>query len=425
MRILMLVATSVATDTRVLREASALVQAGHSVHIIGKAVPEGYAPPPGITVTSAGRPPLSSQRTTALGPMRAFLRWFLLPRVRARGFGLWAAQASHQAASLQFDAVHAHDFTALEAGAALAEQRAVPLVYDSHELWSGRQRQYRPTPLQDLRDRATEQRLGASAAAVITVGDGVAQALRQRYGWQHVHVVRNTFPLNSDGSATVGAAEESATQSIAESQFSRTTLANHPADAALASAGSAGEHAPMPQPKGLVYAGRVDAHRELETVIAAAHMLDLLVTLIGPADDGWLARHRDALQAAGVAVRPALPVDGVTALLREQGLALITHTDTFESYRLAMPNKLFHAVHAGVPMVASDAPAVKEIVDRYRLGQTYRIGDPADLARAVREVVTNYPGYLANIAAAAPELSWESDARTLMRVYDDIARAAG
>ena len=38
----MLVATSVATDTRVLREARALVGEGHEVLIIGKDVPEGF-----------------------------------------------------------------------------------------------------------------------------------------------------------------------------------------------------------------------------------------------------------------------------------------------------------------------------------------------------------------------------------------------
>jgi hypothetical protein len=38
----MLVATSVATDTRVLREARALVSEGHEVQIIGKDVPQGF-----------------------------------------------------------------------------------------------------------------------------------------------------------------------------------------------------------------------------------------------------------------------------------------------------------------------------------------------------------------------------------------------
>ena len=45
MRVLMLVATSLATDTRVLREATTLVAAGHQVHIIGKQVPTDWTPP--------------------------------------------------------------------------------------------------------------------------------------------------------------------------------------------------------------------------------------------------------------------------------------------------------------------------------------------------------------------------------------------
>ena len=39
MRVLMLVATSLATDNRVLREATTLARAGHAVHVIGKQVP--------------------------------------------------------------------------------------------------------------------------------------------------------------------------------------------------------------------------------------------------------------------------------------------------------------------------------------------------------------------------------------------------
>lgn len=386
MRILMLVATSVATDTRVLREAGALVDAGHTIHIIGKAVPPDFPVRTGITVTSAGQPPLSTQRTTALNPMQLCARWFLLPRVRARGFGLWSREAEAQARELEYDVVHAHDFTALALGAALATARGVPLIYDSHELWSGRQRQYRPTPLQDWRERRIEKHLGARAQAVITVGDGVAAALRKRYGWRHVSVVRNSFPM--------GVANASA-PSVATA------------------------------PQGLVYAGRIDAHRELETVIAASAALPVPVILVGPTDENWLARQQQALAGAAIDVRAPLDVDGVTALLRQQGMALVTHSDRFESYRLAMPNKLFHAVHAGVPVIASDAPAVRELVQRYELGQTYRIGDANDLARAVRDVVANYARYLSNVNAAARELSWETDAATLVGIYDEIGRAAG
>jgi glycogen synthase len=382
----MLVATSVATDTRVLREATTLVDAGHEVHVVGKDVPPDFVPPPGVTVSSAGassvfRPtgaPSSSGRRLS-SPQR-LARWALLPQHRNQAFGSWARAAQDDARTREFDVVHAHDFTALEAGATLAAQHGVPYVYDSHELWLGRQRQYRPTPLQDRRERAVESRLGQHAAAVITVGDGVAAALRRDYGWQHVVVVRNTFPQRVDDGTTLPA-----------------------------------------RPTGLVYAGRVDAHRDLEAVVAAARLLpDLPVTLLGPSDDVWVGRHAAAVAAAGVELAAVVPVADVTRILREKGLALVTGTDLFESHVLSLPNKLFHAVHAGVPVVAIGGGEIGAVVQGHGLGEVYTPGDSGSLAEAVRRAVERYDVLLENVAAAGPELAWPADAARLRQVYDGL-----
>ncbi|HSP60321.1 MAG TPA: glycosyltransferase, partial [Ornithinimicrobium sp.] len=188
MRVLMLVATPVATDTRVLREATTLAGAGHTVHVVGRAVPEGFVPPGGVTVSSVGISSALRRTGTAPIPTRRrpppvrLARWLLLPEHRRSAFGRWAAAAVDDAATRDFDVVHAHDFTALAAGSTLADGRRVPLVYDTHELWTGRPREHRPTPLQDRRERRLERRLGDRADAVLTVGDGVAAALRGRYG---------------------------------------------------------------------------------------------------------------------------------------------------------------------------------------------------------------------------------------------------
>lgn len=49
----MLVATSVASDTRVLREAQSLVSDGFDVTIVGRNVPTDFQPPKGISLLSA------------------------------------------------------------------------------------------------------------------------------------------------------------------------------------------------------------------------------------------------------------------------------------------------------------------------------------------------------------------------------------
>jgi glycosyltransferase involved in cell wall biosynthesis len=397
----MLVATSLASDTRVLREATTLAAAGHAVHVIGKQVPTDWTPPPGVSASSVGAgsvfradgaPSLSRRR---LSPPARAARWLLLPTHRNQAFGRWAAGAEADGAGRDYDVVHAHDFTALEAGARLAALRGVPLVYDSHELWSGRPRVGRPTPLQARRERRVERDLGARAAAVITVGEGVARALRAAYGWTHVTVVRNTFPLGSG--------------------------ARHgdPHGDPHGDLLGAGEPAlnPLGEPKGAVYAGRLAPFRELETIAAASRLVDLPITVVGPADETWLAGYDPGVAA----VEPARTVEQVDELLLEAGLALVTHSDRWANHRLAMPNKLFHAVRAGVPVVATDVGELALIVREHGVGELYRPGDAPDLARAIRRAVERYPELVEAVRAAAPALSWESDAAALLSVYATLS----
>jgi glycosyltransferase involved in cell wall biosynthesis len=385
MRILMLVISNVATDTRVMREAAALADAGHAVHVIGKDVSTGYQPPPGVTVGSVGAgSAFRKEGAESLGARRKLpphlrtARWLLLPQHRNSAFAAWRARAGQLAAEAEFDVVHAHDFNTLPLGVELARRRQVPLVYDTHELWGGRPRVGRPTPQQRRREARQEQAWGARAATVITVGEGVADALRAAYGWRHVEVVRNTFPLPEGG--------------------------------------------PVEPPKaasGAVYAGRIAPFRELEAIAGASELVrPLRIVIAGPADDTYLGAF-DAKAAEVVGPRP---VDEVDALLRELGISLVTHSDKWLNHRLAMPNKLFHAVRAGVPVVGTDVQELRRVVEQHKLGALYRPGDAASLAAALREVAQNYETYAANVRAAAPALSWEADAAVLRGIYERLDR---
>jgi glycosyltransferase involved in cell wall biosynthesis len=166
-----------------------------------------------------------------------------------------------------------------------------------------------------------------------------------------------------------------------------------------------------------VYAGRLAPFRELEAIAAASRLTDLPITLVGPADETWLARFDPGLAV----VRPALPVDAVDGLLTAAGLALVTHSDKWANHRLAMPNKLFHAVRAGVPVVATDVGELAALVRRHDVGELYRPGDGADLARAIIRARGRYPALVAAVHRATPELSWQSDAAALVGLYQRLA----
>ncbi len=201
----MLAQSPVAGDTRILREAASLVADGHRVTVVGRDVPQGFEPD-GLRVLSVGRSQglgsAARVRSGLSGRLVRVARWGLLPEHRRRVEGAWSRSAARLVEDLPADAVHAHDYNTLALGAEVARRKGAALVYDSHEFWTGRPRVGRPTPLGRRREAAAEARLGRLADAVVTVGDGVARALRSAYGWDHVVVVRNTFP----GPAPSGAA---------------------------------------------------------------------------------------------------------------------------------------------------------------------------------------------------------------------------
>ena len=370
----MLVWTGVSTDTRVLREASALVAAGRRVHIIGRGVPAGFVPPEGVTVESCGAPPSSAARQRELTAPERLARWALLPVHVRRRLSAWrhealAAGRTWAATHGAPDVVHAHDFTALPVGSALAQEWGCPLVYDTHEYWVGRPVEGRPAPLLRRREAREEDRLGERATAVITVGEGVARALRRDHPrWPEITVVRNTFP--------------------------------EPAYAVTVSS----------PPTAFLYAGRLAADRELEVVAAASDQVGLPMVLRGPADDHWLSRF----DARSCEVRPPVPVADLDVELAAAGAALVTHSDRWENHRLALPNKVFHAVSLGVPVVATDVGELAGLVREHGLGTLYRPGDPADLVRACRELVDGHGEYLRRVARAREQLTWARDAARLV-----------
>lgn len=381
-RVLMVVATSVARDTRVLREAQCLVDDGYQLEIVGRNIPADFVPPKGVTVHSAPggqglRPSAMGSLTTKRLPahLRA-IRWLLLPQHRARSFQAWADAAYEIATTLNFDAVHAHDFTALGLGSRLSHEHEVPLIYDSHEWWLGRQRQYRATPVTDRREAKLERKLAGEAVAVITVGESIAELMRTERGVMNVSVVRNSFPIPGDTSRKI-----------------------------------------VSPPRGIIYAGRIDAYRELETTIAAASEISIPITWMGEHENQWATSHVARARKAGIEVLGPQAITAVTTAMQNAGLVFVTHSNLFESHRLAMPNKLFHAVHAGVPVIATDVTELGRIVRHYDIGELYKPGDAQSMVSAIQRAIARHSELLSNVRAAQPELSWDRDAQVLREIY--------
>jgi glycosyltransferase involved in cell wall biosynthesis len=91
-----------------------------------------------------------------------------------------------------------------------------------------------------------------------------------------------------------------------------------------------------------------------------------------------------------------------------------------ENHRCALPNKLFHYLHAGLPVIVSDLPEMGRLVSHYSCG--WRVDNtPESIARCVKTIEF---GAIAEARAGALRargaLHWGNEADTLEAIYRDL-----
>lgn len=374
MRITMLLHKSVVFDSRVRREAQALAAAGHVVCVVElAAVAPGQATLDGFTRRSC-LPPAWMRRRLPFGLYRlAFLVNFVRAVVATRP-----------------EVVHAHDAAMLAPGIAAARLAGARLVYDSHELATS-------VP---YRERAwawfvaaIERAVVPRCAAVITVSDGISVRLAQRYRLGTTPtVVRNVSALTVGGEGGL-----------------RRRL-------------GLGDAAPL-----VLHQGAPAPDRGCETLVAAvARRPGVSLAFLGDPEPGYAQRLTAEIAAAGVADRvwtlPSVPLGELLANTAEADVGVTLLADTCENHRLALPNKLFEYIAAGVPVIASALPETERLVSAYGVGWCVRPGDPEALAVAIDAALAARGDHALRqrLAHAGSELRWERERERLTGLYDAL-----
>jgi glycosyltransferase involved in cell wall biosynthesis len=298
-------------------------------------------------------------------------------------------------------AIHAHDMhmvgvAARASARAAARGRRLPWVYDAHEWVAGLSQYGGRTARVVAAWSDLEQEYVRSAERIITVSPRLATALSDRYHLPLLpDVVRNIPPVGAVGRGTADI---------------RSTL---------------GLAVDVPL---MVYSGGVQAARGVDTAVealAAMPGVHLAVVAVPTPLSTACQRLREQAVRLGVEDRlhllePVAP-DQVSAFLvtADVGLIPLRH---FESHEMALANKLFEYLHAGIPAVVSDCRAQADFVQENRIGEVHVAGDAASLANAVRRVLANPQEYRAAVSDPALQADhvWEHEAAILRSVYREI-----
>lgn len=170
----------------------------------------------------------------------------------------------------------------------------------------------------------------------------------------------------------------------------------------------------------------INIDRGAEEAIEAIAKVDNAVLLfIGGGDVMNSIKDKvGALNLAGkVFFIPKQPMEILYQYTSLADFGLTLDKDTNLNYRYSLPNKLFDYIQAGLPVLASDLPEVRKIVDTYSIGKITPSHSVDDLAATMKMMITDNNQlalWKENLKIAAQELCWENEEIKLMEIFKDV-----
>jgi glycosyltransferase involved in cell wall biosynthesis len=290
------------------------------------------------------------------------------------------------------DLYYLHSFEYYRAVADLAATGNAHLIYDAHDFYRGND----PPEAQPAFDRrhlrpffnALEDRLAAAATAIVTVSDGVAQMMEAAFG-RHPVVIRNCHDERTDSAIVPDL---------------RTVLSLPPSQRLCVVVGN--------RKPGMAVDSLIDAMRLLP---AQFHL-----AFVGRGYDADRNRLCGDELAARVHFGHYVAPNQVVPYVRSADLGLLVNEAYSENYRLALPNRFFQMIAAGLPLIRQSLPEIETIIAGRRVGIQLERLDPRSLAEAILACDADPLPLRSASAALAGELSWRHEMSRLYRLLDEI-----
>ena len=179
------------------------------------------------------------------------------------------------------------------------------------------------------------------------------------------------------------------------------------------------------------YVGSLSAARGIGELVAAAQLLQspVRITMAGRFSEVKLENALSALPGWQRLNRPGhLDRDGVRAVMARSLAGLVTlHPEP--NYLDALPVKMFEYMAAGIPVIASDIPLWRGIIQQYQCGVCVDPRDPAAIAAAI-DYFVRHPHIAQRMGrngrrAVIERFNWPTEADKLVGLYRELHVSIG
>lgn len=256
----------------------------------------------------------------------------------------------------------------------------LPLVYDSHEIF---------TEMPSVNGRFTqniwrslESFIAPKLNFMMTASESYADWFHKTYGIERPVVVQN-FPLKS---------------------------------------GNPQDYSIVNSPKVIIYQGVINPSRGLDKLIPEMHKIEnaeLWIAGDGPKKKEFQELTKNlGLDDKVKFIGKILP-EKLREITQKADLGVSIEENNGLSYYFSMPNKISDYIQARIPVVVSDFPEMRKVADHFKAGE--KIRDYNELAQKIQLVLNNGKhSYKDALDHAASQLCWENEENRLLGLFGKI-----
>ena len=366
-RIVVSVTNDLLTDQRVQRTCDALYAAGYMVELVGRNWPDGRR---------------------LVKPYRC-VKMRLIFHSSVLFYAEYNLRLFFKLLISRADAFYANDTDTLLASGLAARIRRKPLLFDAHELFPDVPELMGRSFVRKIW-RVVEKRCVPRAKVCITVCESVANEYFARYGVKF-GVVRNLS--DNVGEVEVGGHRES-------------------------------EHV-------LIYQGAVNVGRCVKEIIDAMEYVTDYQLVVAGIGDQYEAMRQYAVSRpyqGRIKMLGRVSPKDLHQLTKRADLGFCVMENMGLNYYYSLPNRISDYVAAEVPVLASDFPEIRRVVEKYRIGKLVdqeTIHNPQLLAQSIKETLCVWEKLddgqrKERFVEAREELSWKREKEKLLGYVDAL-----
>jgi len=274
----------------------------------------------------------------------------------------------------------ANDLDTLPANFVIAKMKGLPLVYDSHELF---------TEVPELLHRPIVKKIWKTIERFVlpqieyasTVSASIQKYYQDHYGLK-MEVIRNFPLLKSDFNL-----KKKSSKSV------------------------------------ILYQGSINQDRGLEELIEAMKFLPnkkLWIAGSGDLEDQLRQLVKANKQESQIRFLGRLSFDELRKVGLKAALGVSLEKKEALNYRYALPNKVFDYIHLGIPVLYADLLEVKNCLKGFDVGEVLKTHAAEALAKQIEGMLhaENYSSRLVNCREAAKKLNWQFEESKLFQLIE-------